>query len=96
MIPFLITPYGVDRMYLEPADIVRIDGTSREKGKIPSRSVLLHKEIYATHEKVKSIAIAHPPKHKCHTGCLMSVLTHVTIPESYIMPKRHKFRFLSG
>ncbi len=40
---FLITPYGVDRFYIEPSDIVRIDGNKREAGKIPSRSVLLHK-----------------------------------------------------
>jgi L-fuculose-phosphate aldolase len=81
---FLITPYGVDRMYMEPADIVRIDGSSRERGKIPSRSVLLHKEIYATHENVKSIAIAHPPNIMSY-GLSDERFDSRTIPESYIM-----------
>jgi L-fuculose-phosphate aldolase len=38
---FLITPYALDRKYLEAEDIVRIDGSWKEAGKTPSRSVLL-------------------------------------------------------
>ena len=81
---FIITPYGVDRMYMEPADIVRIDGKKREAGKIPSRSVLLHKEIYETHEGTRAIMIAHPPNIMAY-GLSDKRFDSRTIPESYIM-----------
>jgi len=81
---FLITPYGVDRMYMEPSDIVRIDSLKRESGKVPSRSVLLHKEIYDTHESVKSVLIAHPPNIMSY-GLSDKEFDSRTIPESYIM-----------
>ena len=32
---FLITPFNIDRKYLDPADIVRIDGGTERKGEIP-------------------------------------------------------------
>ena len=53
-------------------------------GKIPSKSVELHKEIYKQHPHINSIIIAHPP-------CLMAFavtdepLDSRTIPESYIL-----------
>ena len=81
---FIITPSGCDRNYLEPEDIVKIKGGYKELGKIPSRSVELHREIYAQQPHVNSIIIAHPP-------CLMSFavtnepLDSRTIPESYIL-----------
>lgn len=34
---FVITPFGLDRKYLEPADLVRIEGGRAEAGKTPSR-----------------------------------------------------------
>ncbi|MEA5070177.1 MAG: class II aldolase/adducin family protein [Christensenellaceae bacterium] len=81
---FLITPYMVDRKYLEIQDIVRIKGGMCEAGKTPSRSALLHKEIYDTHEDIHSIIIAHPP------AIMAFAVTEApfdsrTIPESYIM-----------
>ena len=81
---FIITPSGCDRNYLEPEDIVKIKGGYKELGKVPSRSVELHREIYAQQPHVNSIIIAHPP-------CLMSFavtnepLDSRTIPESYIL-----------
>lgn len=81
---FLITPYALDRKYLEAEDIVRIDGTWKEAGKTPSRSVLLHKYIYEKHPHINSIIIAHPP------NIMAFAITDVpfdsrTIPESYIL-----------
>lgn len=81
---FIITPYGVDRKYLEPEDLVRIDGSWKEAGKTPSRSVLLHKYIYEKHPHINSIIIAHPP------NIMAFAVTDVefdsrTIPESYIL-----------
>lgn len=80
---FLITPYMKDRKYLEPEDIVRIKGGMCELGKTPSRSVLLHKEIYETHPEINSVIIAHPP------ATMAFAITDAEfdsrlIPESYI------------
>lgn len=81
---FVITPAGPDRKYLEPEDIVKINGDYKEMGKNPSRSVELHREIYKQHPHINSIIIAHPP-------CIMAFavtdepLDSRTIPESYIL-----------
>ncbi len=81
---FIITPHAKDRKYIEPEDIVKISGEYREMGKIPSKSVELHREIYKQHPHINSIVIAHPP-------CIMSFavsdqeLDSRTIPESYIL-----------
>jgi L-fuculose-phosphate aldolase len=56
---FLITPYHKDRKYLEPEDIVKIHGDWCEAGKLPSRSVMLHKRIYDDHPEINSIILAH-------------------------------------
>lgn len=80
---FLITPYGVDRKYIEPEDIVRIDFNWREAGKNPSRSTHLHKLIYDEHPDVNAITVAHP-KHLMAFGVTRTPIDSRTIPESYI------------
>lgn len=81
---FIITPYDVDRMYLEPEDIVTIKGNMKESGKTPSRSVLLHKLIYEKHPEINSLIIAHP--HNVMAFALTDTeFDSRTIPESYIM-----------
>ena len=80
---FLITPYGVDRKYIEPEDIVRIDHNWREAGKRPSRSVSLHKRIYDDHKEINAITVAHP-KHLMAFGVTHTPIDSRTIPESYI------------
>lgn len=80
---FLITPYGVDRKYIEPEDIVRIDNNWREAGKTPSRSVELHKLIYDQHPEINAITVAHP-KHLMAFGVTRTPIDSRTIPESYI------------
>lgn len=80
---FLITPYGVDRKYIEPEDIVRIDYNWREAGKAPSRSVGLHKLIYDEHPEINAITVAHP-KHVMAFGVTHTKIDSRTIPESYI------------
>lgn len=80
---FLITPYGVDRKYIEPEDIVKISGNWREAGKTPSRSVGLHKLIYDDHPDVNAITIAHP-EHLMAFGVTHTEIDSRTIPESYI------------
>lgn len=80
---FLITPYGVDRKYIEPEDIVRIEHNYREAGKTPSRSVDLHKLIYDQHPEVNAITVAHP-EHLLAFGVTHTPIDSRTIPESYI------------
>ena len=81
---FLITPYYKDRKYMEESDLVRIVGDWKEAGKLPSRSVLLHKKIYEKHPDINSIIIAHAPYVMTFavTDCEFDSRT---IPESYIM-----------
>ncbi len=81
---FLITPYGYDRMYLEPRDLVLVSQGMRESGKLPSRSVQLHEHVYSTNPGIEAIIIAHPP-----TLMAFNVAQHPfdsrIIPEAYIL-----------
>lgn len=93
---FIITPYSMDRKYLEPEDLVRIDGDRKEHGKNPSRSVKLHAAIYEKHPEVKSIICAHPP-HIMAFAITDAEFDARLIPESYIMLKNvRKFPFGSS
>lgn len=80
---FLITPNGVDRKYIEPEDIVRIDNNWREAGKIPSRSVDMHKIIYDQHPEINAITVAQP-KYLMAFAVTHTPIDSRTIPESYI------------
>ena len=80
----IITPYNKDRKYLNPDDIVRIEGHNKEAGKNPSRSVLLHKKIYEQHPYINSVIIAHPPNIMAF-AVTDQEFDSKTIPESYIM-----------
>jgi len=81
---FLVTPYGIDRGYLSPADLVLVDGGRRERGKIPSRSVQLHRDLYRRNSECQAVIFAQPPH------CLAFAVTGQTldtrsIPESYVV-----------
>ena len=80
---FLITPYGVDRKYIEPEDIVRVEHNWREAGKNPSRSVNLHKLIYDEHPEINAITVAQP-RYIMAFGVTHTPIDSRTIPESYI------------
>jgi L-fuculose-phosphate aldolase len=81
---FLITPYGIDRNYLEIGDIVLVDGGRVEEGKRPSRATRLHEVIYAEHPDVQCIITAQSPNAMAYavTG---KPLDSKTIPESYVV-----------
>ena len=81
---FLITPTGMDRKYLEVQDIVSVKDGLREAGKVPSRSVLIHQEIYRKHPEIRSIIIAHPPSLMAF-AVTEEMLDSRSIPESYIL-----------
>ncbi|MDP3191634.1 class II aldolase/adducin family protein [Rhodoferax sp.] len=81
---FIITPFNLDRKYLQAEDLVRIEDGKCEVGKSPSRSMRLHQRIYERHPEINSIIIAHPP------SMMVFAVTDVpfdsrTIPESYIL-----------
>ena len=81
---FLITPSGIDRFYLEEKDIVLISEGKRERGKCPSRSVELHREIYAAHPEIKAITCAQCPAATAFSVVGAKLDTRI-IPESYIV-----------
>ncbi len=81
---FLITPYMIDRKYLDVSEIVRIEDGRREAGKMPSRSAMLHKYIYEKHPHINSIIIAHPPNIMAF-AVTDQPFDSRTIPESYIL-----------
>ena len=81
---FLITPYGLDRQYLEAEDLVLVRGGRREAGKRPSRSVRLHESVYAAHPEIESVLIAHPPNIMAF-AVTDAVFDPRTIPESYVL-----------
>ncbi len=81
---FVITPFGLDRMYLDVEDLVRVREGHKEAGKKPSRSARLHEEIYARHPDVQSVLVAHPP-HMMAFLVTDAGFDARTIPESYIL-----------
>ena len=80
---FLITPPGIPRWDLEQENIVQVKDGKVEAGKIPSRSVALHQEIYQSNPKINSIILTQPPNIMgyCTSGVKFNVRT---IPESWI------------
>ena len=80
---FLITPSNVQRWDIDPEDIVQIKDGMVEAGKMASRSVALHYEIYRRNPKVNSIIMTQSPSLMafCTTGVKFDVRT---IPEAWI------------
>jgi len=81
---FIITPYGLDRAYMEEGDLVLIKNGMKEQGKIPSRSVMLHQKIYEHNPDIHSVLGANPP-HAMAFAVTDAEFDPRTIPESYIM-----------
>lgn len=80
---FLITPTDKLRWDIKREDIVQIREGLREPGKLPSRSVWLHQEIYRRNPKINSIVLTQSPNLMAFgvTGKKFEVRT---IPESWI------------
>lgn len=81
---FLITPYGYDRHTVQPEDLVLIQKGEVEPGKISSRALRLHQQIYADHPAIGCIMSAQPPHATTYAISQLKFDTH-TIPESYIV-----------
>jgi L-fuculose-phosphate aldolase len=80
---FLITPRNVPRWEMELEDIVQIRDGKREPGKLPSRSLWLHSEIYRSHPEVNSIILTQAPNIMAF-GVSHAKLDVRTIPESWV------------
>lgn len=83
---FIITPTGIDRRNLQVEDLVQISAGKREPGKLPSRSVRLHQQIYEAHSHIKCIILTQSPNAMAFSISGQAFNSR-TIPESYIMLK---------
>ena len=81
---FLITPTGCDRGSVEIEDLVLIRDGKREAGKLPSRSVRLHRAIYQAHPTANCIITAQSPNVTAYAISEERFDTR-TIPESYVL-----------
>jgi L-fuculose-phosphate aldolase len=81
---YLITPTGLGRRTLNNEDIVLIKNGMREKGKNPSRSVLLHEMIYRNNTEINCIITAKSPNVAAYAITSQKLDTR-TIPESYLL-----------
>jgi L-fuculose-phosphate aldolase len=81
---FLVSPSGEDRSLLEEPDFVLVRAGARERGTVPSRAAVLHREIYAAHPEINAVASAQSP---CVTAFSVTGtrLDSAIIPESYIV-----------
>ena len=81
---FLITPSNVQRWDMEPSDIVQVKDGKVEVGKIASRSMALHYEIYRRNPRINSIILTQSPALMgyCTSDAPFNVRT---IPESWIL-----------
>jgi len=80
---FLITPRDVVRWDITSNEIVQVRDGQAEAGKVPSRSIELHKRIYELNPHINSIITTQPPNLMAHavSGQKFDVRT---IPESWI------------
>ena len=81
---FLITPFGMDRAYIEEDDLVRVKAGMKEQGKTPSRAVSFHQKIYDAHPEIRAVLLAHPV-HAMAFAVTDADFDPRTIPESYIL-----------
>lgn len=80
---FLITPTNIPRWEITLEDIVQIRDGKREQGKLPSRAVKIHKDIYTKNPHINSIILTQPPNIMAF-GVTDVRLDVRTIPESWI------------
>ena len=81
---FIITPFGMDRAYLQEEDLVRVKAGMKEQGKIPSRAVKFHEAIYERNPEIGAVLLAHP-LHVMAFAVTDTPFDPRTIPESYIL-----------
>lgn len=80
---FLMTPAGVDRASLQPADLVLAGTEGTEAGKSASRALPWHEALYRRHPSVQAVVMA-TPVNATAFAVSNEILDTRTIPESYI------------
>ena len=80
---FLITPKKIPRLEIGSEDIEQIKNGKREPGKLPSRALKLHEQIYKANSEVNSIILTQSPNVMAF-GVSDAKLDVRTIPESWI------------
>ncbi len=92
---FLITESGADNAQLTVDEVVKVRGVAVEEGKIPSKSVTLHKKIYDENPDINAIIMAAPE------NAMVFAVTDLeydlkTIPECYIVLREDITKFPFG
>lgn len=80
---FVISSYRVDRQSIRPEQLTLVRSGHREKGKRPSRAVMVHQHIYRALPHVRAIVNA-TPVNATAFSCGFQKLDARTIPESYL------------
>ena len=80
---FLITPRDVPRWEIDLEDIIQIRDGKREPGKLPSRAIKVHQQIYIENPHINSIILTQAPNVMAY-GVSGKKLDVRTIPESWI------------
>jgi len=80
---FLITPRNIPRWEIGLDDIIQIKSGMREPGKLPSKAVSVHQEIYRLNPHIHSIIITQTPNIMAYGVSNMKMDVR-TIPESWI------------
>ncbi|SDB21659.1 class II aldolase/adducin family protein [Eubacterium oxidoreducens] len=81
---FVLTPKDVDRMTIEPQDLIYVSDLCIEENKIADEYACLHMEIYKKHPEVKSILIGQPQSLMAFAVTDTPMNTRL-IPESYMV-----------
>ena len=81
---FVVTPYGIDRNWLDPQEMVMIQQETRQGNHAPSRLVELHRAIYQKHKNVGSIMTSQAP-YVTAFAVTGTVIDTRSIPESYML-----------
>ncbi len=81
---FLVTPADLDRLHLEPKDLVRIEAGRREAGKRPDAWVRFHAAVHARQPHAGAVILGCPPSLGAFAATAEPFDTR-TIPECYIV-----------
>lgn len=78
----MITPSGVSKGYMDPADMIIVDlkGNIMQGSKMPSSELKMHLAVYQTRGDVKAIVHAHPQKATAFSVARISI-DKIALPE---------------
>ena len=80
----IVTPYGMDRHYMEPEHFVAVRDGRPQPGTRPSRAWMLIEKVFARRPELGAVVVAHPP-YTMAFAVTDAVFATPIIPESYVM-----------